>query len=410
MPGAHHARRLAPRSHPFWRLAYPGLVAVAGLSVLVLVLTGGRAVLTTRVDPIEEGIVLASDEPGYVELVEATPTLLTLHTHDGALTGVAFVALTGFDAGGGVLLLPADLVVAPAGGSADQIEPSSDTLADTFARGGAEAVRHVAEGMFGLGFGRVVELPTESLAHSIGSAAPLPYLLADDLVGTGADGARRVVYRAGRHDLTAADAAAVYAHRNPDESDGNRVQRQRAIWESWLGVVGRAPHREAATPAVESPLWSFLRVLGAGTAVVQVVPFESVASDPSAAPVLVLDADGRAWLRSEALELAPWPRQPESFLRPRVRLLDGAGDPAIRDGVAGEVIAAGGVITVIGNAAAFGVEATHFAYHREELVRDPITNSIAIELGVDMAHVELVESGADVVDITVTVGLDRATR
>ena len=399
-------RRPAPQSHPFWRLVFPGVVVAAGIAVLLLALTGGRAVLRTTVANVEEHFVIEPDEPGYVELVEATPTLLSLHTHNGALAGAAFMALTGIDAGGGVVLLPADLVVAPPGGSPEQGEP----LAGTLARGGVEAVRQVAEDMFGLGFGQVVEVPTEGLARSIGPAAPLPYLLVDDLIEVGADGAQRVVYPAGRYELAAADAAAVYAHRNPDEADGNRAQRQRAMWESWLGVIGRAPVHEPAIPPSDSPLAPFLRALGAGTTVVEVVPFESVASGPGAAPVQFLGAESRAWLRAEARELAPWPQQPESFLRPRVRLLDGTGDPAIRDALADDVVAAGGVITVIGNADAFGVEATQFAYHREELVNDPITNSIAIELGVDMTLMELGESGADVVDITVTAGLDQAAR
>ena len=382
------------------------MVAAAGVAVLLLALTGGRAVLTTTVDPVEEHIVLAPHEPGYLELVGATPTLLSLHTDGGRLTGVAFMALTGIDAGGGVVLLPADLLVAGERGASEQAEP----LSGTYARGGAEAVRQVAEDMFGLGFDHVVEVTSESLARSMGAVGPLPYLLVDDLVEVGSDGAPRVVYEAGSYQLAAADAAAVYAHRNPDEADGNRVQRQRAMWESWLGVIGGAPDPEAATAGADSPLARFLRVLGAGTAVVEVVPFESVPADPGAAPVPWLDPDSRSWLAAEALMLVPWPRQPESFLRPRVHLLDGTGDPSIRDALADDVVAAGGVITAIGNAEAFGVEATQFAYHRADLVNDPITNSIAIQLGVDMALIELGEAAADVVDITVTVGLDQAAR
>lgn len=373
------------------------------MAVLLLALTGGRAVLTTTVDPVEEQIVLEPDEPGYLELVGATPTLLSLHTHDGGLTGVSFMALTGIDAGGGVVLLPADLLVVPEGGSPD----GGELLSGTYGRGGVEAVQQVAEDMFGLGFGEVVEMPTEQLAGSMDPAGPLPYLLVDDLVEAGPDGSSRIVYEAGSYELAAADAASVYGHRNPDEADGNRVQRQRAMWESWLGVIGRAPDPEAAIPAADSPLAPFLRALGSGTTVVDVVPFESFSVDPGAAPVQMLGAGSRSWLREKVLELVPWPQQPESFLRPRVHLLDGTGASRIRDALADDVIAAGGVITAIGNADSFGVAATHFAYHREELVNDPITNSIAIALGVDMTLIELGEGGADVNDITVTVGLDQ---
>ena len=382
------------------------MVVATAVAVLILFLAGGRELLNTTVEPVEQEIVLEPDEPGYFALVAATPTLLSVHTDDGGLTGVAFMALTGIDAGGGVVLLPADLLVVPEGGSPDQ----GELLSGTYARGGVEAVQQVAEDMFGLGFDEVVEMPTGQLAHSMEPAGPLPYVLVDDLIEPGPDGSPRIVYEAGSHDLAAADAAAVYAHLNPDEADGNRVQRQRTMWESWLGVIGRARNPDAAIPAADSPLAPFLQALGAGTTVVDVVPFESFSADPGAAPVQILGAESRSWLREEALELVPWPQQPESFLRPRVHLLDGTGDPSIRDALADDVVAAGGVITAIGNAEAFGVQATRFAYHREDLVNDPITNSIAIQLGVDMALIELGEGAADVVDITVTVGLDQAAR
>ena len=398
--------------------------------MLLLAREGGRAVLDKRVDTVQETVVLQPDEPGYLELVGVTPTLLSLHTHNGELTGVAFIARTGIDAGGGVVLLPADLQVAPGVGYVRR----GELISEVYARGGADAVEQVAEGLFGLGFDDVEEITTESLAHSMGPAAPVPYLLVDDLSEAGPDGGQRVVYEAGAHEFSAADAAAVYAFRNADEADVNRVQRQRALWESWLGVIGRADDPATAAPPPSSALSPFIRALGSGTAVVEVPPLQSVVFDPAWSPRSEIGDEGTSWPRSElgdegtswprselgdegtswlrdrALELVPWPRQPESFLRPRVQLLDGTGDPSIRDALAEDVIAAGGVITVMGNAAEFGVETTHFAYHREDLVNDPFTNSIAIVLGVDMALIELGEDSPDVVDITVTVGQDQAAR
>ncbi len=407
-------RRPAPRAHYFWRFVYPGVVVASGIAVLLLALAGGRAVLNTTVDSVEERIVLSPDEPGYLEFVGVTPTLLSLHTHNGELTGVAFIARTGIDAGGGVVLLPADLLVAPGIGGRE-----GELISDVYARGGPDAVEPVAEVLFGIGFDDVVETTTESLAHGMSTAAPLPYLLADDLLEVGPDGAPRVVYESGRYELSAADAAAVYALRNANEADVNRVQRQRAMWESWLGVISRAAAPAAAVPPPSSPLSSFLQVLGAGTAVVEVPPLQSLVFDPASPPRYELadlpGDEGRScgdesWLRDETLELVPRPRQPESFLRPRVKLLDGAGDPAVRDSLVDDIIAAGGVVTEIGNADEFGAEATLFYYHREELVNDFRTNCIAIQLGVDMALIELGEAAADVVDITVTVGLDQAGR
>ena len=382
------------------------MVVAAGIAVLLLAREGGRAVLDKRVEPVQQEIVLQPDEPGYLELVGVTPTLLAVHTHNGELTGVSFVARTGVDAGGGVVLLPADLLVAPGVGLARE----GDLISDVYASGGLDAVEQVAEALFGIGFDAVVEMTTDLLAHSVGPAAPLPYLLVDDLSEAGADGVQRAAYEAGAHELSAADAAAVYSLRNPDEADVNRVQRQLAMWESWLGVIGRVADPAAVAPPSSSPLSPFMPVLGSGTTVVEVPPLQSLVDDPAGPPRYALGDEGRSWLRDRALELVPWPRQPESFLRPRVQLLDGTGDPAIRDALVDDVVAAGGVVTVIGNAAEFGVETTHFAYHREELVNDPFTNSIAIVLGVDMALIELGEDTPDVVDITVTVGQDQTAR
>ena len=399
-------RQPAPRAHFFWRLVFPAIVVAAGLVVLLLAREGGRAVLDTRFEEVQEPIVLQPDEPGYLELVGVTPTLLSVHTHNGELTGVAFIARTGVEAGGGVVLLPTDLEIEPGVGLARQ----GEVISDVYARGGLGAVEQVAEDLFGIGFDEVVETTTELLAQSIGPAEPLPYLLVDDISEADAEGVPRVAYEAGTHEFSAADAAAVYALRNPDEADVNRVQRQRALWEAWLGVIGRADDPAAVAPPPSSALAPFMRALGSGTTVVEVPPLQSLVDDPASPPRYALGDEGRSWLRDRALELVPWPRQPESFQRPRVQLLDGTGDPAIRDALADDVIAAGGVITVIGNAAEFGVETTHFAYHREELVNDPFTNTIAIVLGVDMALIELGEDTPDVVDITVTVGSDQAAR
>ena len=331
--------------------------------MLLLAREGGRAVLDKRVDTVHETVVLQPDEPGYLELVGVTPTLLSLHTHNGELTGVAFIARTGVDAGGGVVLLPADLQVAPGVGYVRR----GELISEVFARGGADAVEQVAEGLFGLGFDDVEEITTESLAHSMGPAAPVPYLLVDDLSETVPTVGRGWCTRLAPTSCPRPTPPRCTPSATLTRPTSTGYSAQRALWESWLGVIGRADDPAAAAPPPSSVLSAFMRALGSGTAVVEVPPLHPVL-DPALPPRSELGDDGESWLRDRALELVPWPRQPESFLRPRVQLLDGTGDPSIRDALADDVVAAGGVITVMGNAAEFGVEATHFAYHREELV------------------------------------------
>ena len=224
-------------------------------------------------------------------------------------------------------------------------------------------------------------MPTEALAALMQPAGPLPYEILDDLVQVDPDGAARVVYQAGRNDLAAADAAAVYSFRNPDEADVNRLERQREIWVAWLDVIHRARDPSAATPAADGVWGPFLQALSAGTTVVEVAPIQTVGQDNGSPAYYVLGEDGTSWLRARSLDLVPWPTQPTSFWRPRVLLLDGTGSPAVRDALVDDVVAAGGVITVIGNAPSFGVESTRFAYHRTELVTDPAVNILGPPTG-----------------------------
>ena len=394
-------RRPAPRAHFFWRFVYPAVILAAAVAVFLLAREGGRAVLHQQVDRVQETVRFQPDEPGYLELVGATPTLLALHTDNGELAGVTFMARTGIDAGGGIVLLSADLFVEPAGASSEE----GEFLGGAYAEGGLAAVERLAEGLFGFGFDEVIEVSTEALASRIQPTGPLPYLVLDDLVAAGADGEVRVVLEAGQRDLLASDAAAVYAFRNPEEADVNRLERQKALWESWLGVVGQAEDPAPEAPPFDDGLFSHLVALSAGTALIEIPPMQTMARDPGAAPSYELGDEGAAWLRERSLGLVPWPRQPESFFRPSVQLLDSTGDPSARDALVEDIVSAGGVITVIGNAPRFGAESTRFAYHRAELVTDPIANTIAYELGVDMDFVEPYEGTTDLADITVTVGL-----
>ncbi len=395
--------RPAPRAHNFWRFGYPAIVVAMAVAVFLLAQAGGGAVLNREVDEVSESVVYQPDEPGYLELVGATPTLLVLHVDSGQLVGVTFMASTGVDSGGGIVLLSSDLFVAP-----DPANPDSGKiLAAAFAEEGATAVHHLVESALGVGFDEVVELSTDDLAAAMRPAEPLPYLFVDDLVEVSSSGTARVIYTAGADRLQASDAAAVFAFRNPDEADANRLERQRALWESWIGVVNRAEDPSEVLLPFEAGLFPYLRAFAAGTTVIEVAGMQAVALDPGLPPFYVLTRDQMVQLHARVLELVPWPRSPESYWRPRVKLLDGVGDPALRYELASTVISSGGVIPVMGNAAQFGVAATQFAYHRPELVTDPIINTIAANLGLEMALIERPEGEPELSDVTVTVGLDQ---
>lgn len=412
-PGRRRARRRpAPRAHPFWRFGFPLIVVAAGVAVLLLSQGGARTVLDSSVGEVVD-VVQRPDEPGYEVFAQPTPTLLVAHTHDGVLTGVTFMAQTDFDRGGAVILLPADLIVFygegadnPGGEAAGQRngggdDPPGQLLSLAWDEGGLDRIEFLAETLFGFGFGEVIELTTDQLSTVIGPVTPLPYLLADDLTVRTGIGVNTWL-PSGRLELDADTAARVYGFRNPGEADVNRVERQRAMWTAWLGSIAQADDPGAVVLPFRDGVWPFLGSLGLGSGVVETAPVQPVVLDPGAVPLYILDDEGSEWMAAKALELVPWPIPAKSFVLPTVRLLDGIGDPAIRDDLVGDIVAAGGAVTVIGNAEEFGVARTAVAYHRPEM--DSAAADLAGLFGVEPV---LLENPDLSTDITITVGLDQ---
>lgn len=411
-------RRPAPRAHPFWRFGFPVIVVAAGVAVLLLSQGGARTVLDSTAGEVVD-IVQRPDEPGYEVFVQPTPTLLVAHTRDGILTGVTFMAQSDFERGGAAILLPADLIVfydeEPSGGDGGAAgqetaagpegeadgEPQGQLLSLAWAEGGLARVEFLAETLFGFGFGEVIELNVEQFATVIGPVTPLPYLLADDLVVRTGIGLTTWL-SAGRLELDAATAARVYGFRNPGEADVNRVERQRAMWTAWLASIARADDPGSVVLPFRDGVWPFLGSLGLGSGVVETAPVQPVVLDPGAVPLYIFDDEGSEWMAAKALELVPWPIPAKSSVRPTVRLLDGIGDPAVRDGRVGDIVAAGGAVTVIGNAEEFGVARTVVAYHRAEMAT--AAAGLAGLFGVEPV---LLDNPDPSTDITVTVGLDQ---
>jgi LytR cell envelope-related transcriptional attenuator/cell envelope-related transcriptional attenuator-like protein len=127
--GARGRRRVARRHQRLERLRRSRRRLVAGIGVLIA-LGVGLAVLGW--DQVRESTPgqyvdpsLAPDEPGYVALVEPTPTMLVAtRDGDGALAGVALMALQGDDEGGAVLVMPTAIRTPVA--DATRTEPSTD--------------------------------------------------------------------------------------------------------------------------------------------------------------------------------------------------------------------------------------------------------------------------------------------
>ena len=393
-------RRPAPKANPFWRFVFPLLVVGAGIAVFALWRVGTKSVLDST-DGREVELVVDPAAPGFEAFVDPTPTMLVVHTDGGELVGMTVLAQTALEEGGSGVLLASDLLVVHEGDDGEEVP---ELLSVAWSDGGMERVEFLAEQLFGFGFVETIELDVDGLTGFLRLIEPVPYLLSDDLVVQRADGSIDVWLARGRKDLDGDVAAQIYGFRNPGEADANRVLRQIRLWDSWLESIARAEDPMLVTLPFDEGLPPYLRSLGVGVDDLVILPMEPVGLDPLQPPFYILEElSGRDWLDDRVLDMVPLPISPKSAVRPTVRLLDGTGDPANRDRSSAEVVAAGGVISVIGNAETFGIAETTVLYHRPEVADQ--AESVAIALGVEA---ELVDDVEQPTDLTVTIGLDWA--
>ena len=235
----------------------------------------------------------------------------------------------------------------------------------------------------------------------MGLVEPIPLLLTDDLVAETAAGGAEVWLDRGRVELSGEVAAEVYGFRNPGEADANRLERQLALWESWLREIDQADDPLAATLPFDTGMAPYLRAFAKGTVDIAVPPADPLLFAADQTPVYVLTGDGETWLTDRARAMVPLPISPVATTRPSVRLLDGVGDGEVRDAVLPRLVEAGAVISVIGNADEFAVARSTVAYHRPETAR--VAAALAARRGLDVVFQQ---DPAEPVDLTVTIGLD----
>lgn len=384
-------RRPAPRANLFFRFVFPFLVILGGAAVFLLWVEGTKAVLDST-DGQELAVVTDPAEAGYLAFVEPTPTLLIAHV-DGndTLVGVTVLAQTALDEGGSLVVLSPDLII-------DDGSGEGVVLGEIYRDEGAAGLERLVGSYFGFGFTDETMVMDPSLLEDwLSLVEPVPFLLADDLVELDADGVEQVVVAAGPSSFDAATLATIFGWRNHDEVDAQRFERQHDIWSAWIGQVGESDDLIAATTAFESGLPAYLRAMGAGTADIALAPMRPAGFDPQN-PIYGIDPE---WGPEKAREMVPLPTGATPGARTTVQLLDGTGDPTVRDAQIPVLVDAGAQVVVIGNAIAFGVPRSSVAYHRVEDAA--AAESIAAALGL---AAEFVDDSSQPAQVTVTIGLD----
>lgn len=388
-PNPPNGRRPAPKANPFFRFVFPVVIIASGLAVFLLWREGTKAVLDSTDGTVLE-IVTDPGQPGYEVFVDPTPTMLLVHLDDGELVGLTVFAATLLDNGGHAVLVGADV-------ASDGID--GPTFAQRWRTGGMDAVERDLGAMFGFGFVETDAIETPELAQLLSLSEPFPINLLDPLVEVNEDGRTMVFLRAGGQQLDGDAGAELYRWRNPSEFEANRTERQLDLWKSWLAMVGSAADPLSVTLPHDFGLSPFLRAFAAGRADLQILPVVPDSGEAEAA-VYSLDDRGREWLSDMSDRMVPLRISPIGFPIPTLRLLDGTGDPAVRDSAL-EALADLSEIRVLGNTAEFGVAATVVTHHRAEAAA--AASVIAKELG---AQVVFSDEPDQPVDLTVVIGTD----
>jgi LytR cell envelope-related transcriptional attenuator len=426
--GARGRRRAERRNKQARRVRRARRLLATGIGVLVLfglvlVVVGWSKVRhSTPGEYVDDGV--SPDEPGYVALVEPTPTMLVASRDaTGALSGVALLALHGEDEGGAVLVMPtaARAISAPlaegetsGSSSSDDDTPISNsstssststtvgqaggdeatTLAAGYADGGLDALVGQVELMLNIAIQEAVELDDAGWASLVAPVNPVTVTL-DRQVGD---------WPAGRSDLAADAVGPFLAARNDGESELARLSRQEDFWRAWLPDVAAAGP-DAVPGEAEVGIGRFVRGLAAGDASVSSLPVEA-ADDVFEEQFLPVQAMMVPLVAQEI----PYPQEPTPGSRIRVRLLNGTSERDLPIHAAAPLVAAGAEIGVAGNAESFQEPQTRLVYATPQ--QREAAEALQAALGIGVVEEEQSDEGiapteeGDRIDVTVILGAD----
>lgn len=398
------ARRSGRQRQPrtlWWQLgstiAFTALVvalAFTGYRASLLITGGGTSKVT---DP---------KAPGYVAEVRPTPVdLVAVTGEDGSLASVLMVATRPSGSGGTVSVLPS--TVSPGPGA----DNSYRSLRALFAEGGLDELRsQLATGMT-FGFTSAEQVSAQMMKAITGLAGPITVSNVDNLIDSSDRGKlnydRRsevVRYRAGEVKLQADQVTPFLAFDGLGESQDSQLLRHEQVWKQLFGALaGKDLSRLGKDGSSNGGAASadLLTQLVGGD-----VTFETVPTAPRAVPGTIFTAftPDPAALPTFVSRVVPFPTSAFPGQRARVELLNGTAKKDAALLVAPKLVAAGGEISLLGNAPSFDVKSTRVEYLAPEARQ--AAEQMAGALGVKAVAATSSSGG---VDVRIVVGGDRTS-
>lgn len=362
----------------------------AGYQASLHITGGGEAKVT---DP---------NEPGYVAEVRPTPVdMVAVTDGTGKLVSVLVITEGADNKGGTVSVLPAS-VVAP------EFEGNPPVfLSSALADGGLDTLRQRLGTALTFGFTSAEQVPAatvEALATKVG---PITINNVDNLIARAENGTETVKYRAGELTLKPSEVVPFLGFAGADESVTNQALRHQAVWEALLkGLQGKdisgidAGGTQAGAGSGDTGFLGLLPGLLGGNVAYDQVPLTVIPVPGTLFKAYVPD---QAAMPTFVARTVPFPTAATPGQRARVRLLNGTTKKDAAVLVAPKIVAAGGEISLIGNAESFDQASTRVEYAVPEA--RSAAEAIATALGVQATKVA---KGAGSVDVDVIVGQDKA--
>ncbi|HMX65783.1 MAG TPA: LytR C-terminal domain-containing protein [Microthrixaceae bacterium] len=388
----------------WWQLASTAAFAVLIVALALLGYQASRLITGGGTDKVTDPAA-----PGYVAEVRPTPVdLVAVTTDDGVLAGVLIVSSAGAKTGGTVSALPATASAGPGE------KGTFPLLLDDFAAGGLDQLRTSLGVGLTFGFTSAEQISARDLTTLAGLAGPITVNNVDNLIDAPDKATIRagrtgetVRYRAGEVVLEPADVAGFLAFAGVGEAPDRQMLRHLTVWEQLLTALkGKDLSALAGEGSAEAgggigAVSDLLGDLGAGEVTYEPVP---VAPQPIPGTYFTAMVPDAAALPTYVARVVPFPTSAVPGQRARVELLNGTTDKDAALLVAPKVVAAGGEITLLGNADSFDVTATQVHYPVPE-AREA-AEEIASALGVTATAAPASSGG---VDVSVIVGSDRTS-
>ena len=340
--------------------------------------------------------------PNFVAEVRPTPVdLVAITAPDDSLAGVLIVS--GAAKGGTVSALPATMSPGPGE------DGLMATIGDAFRDGGLDQLRSVLGTGLTFGFTSAEQVSSADLTAVAGLVGPVTVKNVDNLIDSpdrgkiGMDRAKETVkYRAGEVVLEPGDVAGFLGFSGIGESPDRQMLRHLAVWDQVLsGLKGKDLSQLGAGGGANNGLSAVGELLteleGATSPTRRCHSWRSRSRAPPSPRWCPIRRHS-----PHVARVVPFPTSATPGQRARVELLNGTTKDGAALLAAPKVVAAGGEISLLGNASSFDVATTTVQYMAPE-AKDA-ADAIAKALGVS-ATPATSESGG--IDVRVTIGGDR---